>query len=238
MTSLHEDFLELAAASLDFELDPGEREALAGHLAGCVPCRRQVTGMQADQRAIAQMPAFVLSSAGVARLRKRSGQSGRRTVSTLRLVAIAAILALLSGAAVVVGSAVSQRERDEKLSIVQPSPSDAAQTPSASTSPTAVRPSDAYAADTVVEVVSKTLRVRTAPTVDNTKSVKLEPLLGLGAQLQVIDGPVSADGYNWYLVQAIGLPHRGWVAAADHDGTPWIEDLTIAASPSPAFSPN
>ena len=50
MTTLHEDFLELAAASLDFELDPGEREALAEHLAGCVPCRRRVTGMQADQR--------------------------------------------------------------------------------------------------------------------------------------------------------------------------------------------
>jgi anti-sigma factor RsiW len=238
MTTLHEDFLELAAASLDFELDLGEREALDKHLAGCVPCRRQMTGLQADQRAIAQMPMFVLSSADAARLRKRSGQSGRRTVSTFRLIAIAAVLALLSGAAIVVGSAVSQRQHDVKLSVVQPSPSAAAQTPSATTTPTSVGPSDAFAADTVVEVVSTTLRVRTAPTVDNTKSVKLEPLLGLGAQLQVIDGPVSADGYDWYLVQAVGLPHRGWVAAADHDGTPWIENLTIAASPSPAFSSN
>ena len=78
------------------------------------------------------------------------------------------------------------------------------------------------------------LRVRTQPTVDNSKSVKLDPLLGVGTQLQIIEGPVTADDYDWYLVQAIGLPHNGWVAAADHDGEPWIEDSALAsASASP-----
>ena len=58
---------------------------------------------------------------------------------------------------------------------------------------------------------------------------------GRGTQLQIgEEGPVRADDYDWYLVQAIGLPHRGWVAAADHDGEAGIEDTALAsASTSP-----
>ena len=226
MTTIHDEYLDLAAAGLDFELSRTERESLDGHLAGCIPCRRHLAGLQADQRAIAQMPAFVLSPAGAARVRKGSGQVVRRgTMPVLRLVAIAAMLALLAGAAIAVGAEVIRRERDLNLAVVLPSPSDPVATPS-----------DAFAADSLVQVVVTDLRVRTAPTVDNTKSVKLDPLLGLGTQLRVIEGPVSADDYDWYLVQAIGLPHRGWVAAADHDGAPWIEAVTAAVSPAPAFS--
>jgi len=226
MTTLHDDYLELAAAGLDFELTQTERDSLDGHLAGCIPCRRRLAGLQADQRAIAQMPVFVLSPAGAARVRKGSGQVARRgTLPVLRLVAIAAMLALLAGAAIAVGAEVMRRERDLNLAVVLPSPSDPVATPS-----------DAFAADSVVQVVVNDLRVRTAPTVDNTKSAKLDPLLGRGTQLRIIDGPVSADGYDWYQVQAIGLPHRGWVAAADHDGAPWIQDATVAVSPAPVFS--
>ena len=97
MTTIHDDYLELAAAGLDFELSQTERELLDGHLAGCIPCRRRLAGLQADQRAMAQMPAFVLSPAGAARVRKGSGQVVRRgTMPVLRLVAIAAMLALLA----------------------------------------------------------------------------------------------------------------------------------------------
>ena len=78
--------------------------------------------------------------------------------------------------------------------------------------------------------------MRTLPTVDNSKSVKLDPLLGVGTQLQIIEGPVTADDYDWYLVQAIGLPHHGWVAAADHDGEPWIEDSALASASASPFT--
>jgi len=226
MTTTHDEYLELAAAGLDFELSQPEREALDGHLAGCIPCRRHLAGLQADQRAIAQMPVFVLSPAGAARVRKGSGQVVRRTtVPAWRLVAIAAMLAILAGATIAVGAEMMRRERDLNLAVVLPSPSD----------PVA-RPSDAFAPDSMVQVIVTDLRVRTAPTVDNSRSAKLDPLLGYGTQLRVIDGPVSADGYDWYQVEAIGLPHRGWVAAADHDGAPWIEDVTVAVSPAPAYS--
>jgi hypothetical protein len=225
MTTIHDDYLELAAAGLDFELSRTEREALAGHLAECIPCRRRIAGLQADQRAIAQMPVFVLSPAGAARVRRGSGQVRRGTMPVLRLVAIAAMLALLAGATIAVGAEVMRRQHDVNLAVVLPSPSDPVATPS-----------DAFAADTMVQVVVTDLRVRTAPTVDNTKSAKLDPLLGLGTKLRVIEGPVVADGYDWYLVQAIDLPHRGWVAAADHDGAPWIENVTVTASPAPVFT--
>ena len=43
------------------------------------------------------------------------------------------------------------------------------------------------------------------------ESAKLEPLLSRGVQLQILERPVNADDYDWYLVQAIGWPHRGWV---------------------------
>ncbi len=43
----------------------------------------------------------------------------------------------------------------------------------------------------------------------------------------VVDGPVQASGYDWYRVAPVSLTLSGgaadgWVAAADHDGTPWI----------------
>ncbi len=49
-------------------------------------------------------------------------------------------------------------------------------------------------------------------------------------------GRVNADDYDWYLVQAIGWPHRGWVAAADHDGVAWIEDRSASSAKPATFT--
>ena len=206
MTTTHDEYMELAAASFDFNLSPAERASLDAHLSGCIPCRRRGAALAADQRAIGQLPAYALSPAGVARVRKRSGRASRSSISAMRLVAIAAMLALLAGAAVTVGSALLRRDRDVNLIAVVPSqtvPSQTAPSPTTSVSPapTGVTPSGGFAANAIVEVVVTDLRVRTAPTVDDTKSAKLEPLLGTGTQLRVIEGPVNADGYDWYLVQ-------------------------------------
>ena len=205
MTTVHDEFLELAAASIDFELSQTERAALAAHVADCIPCRRRVMALEADQRAIAQLPSFALAPGSVDQVRGRIHRSGSPARPPLRLLAIAAMIALLAAAAFTVGPA-----------------------------PNASPALKGLAAGSVVDVVVTGLRVRTLPTVDNSKSVKLDPLLAAGTQLQIIEGPVTADDYDWYLVQAIGLPHRGWVAAADHDGEPWIEDSALAsASASP-----
>ena len=84
--------------------------------------------------------------------------------------------------------------------------------------------------DAIAEVVVDSLRVRGLPsTADN--SAKFERLLGRSDHVFIVDGPVPADGYDWYLVQAMvesgsepGAPF-GWVAAASRDGEPWIDDV-------------
>jgi hypothetical protein len=78
----------------------------------------------------------------------------------------------------------------------------------------------------VVVTVSDRLRVRSEPRVSDD-SIKYEPLLPLGTELTVLDGPVSASGYTWYKVAPVSFvgldgPGYGWVASAGTDGEPWI----------------
>src|SRR4030095_16691388 len=86
----------------------------------------------------------------------------------------------------------------------------------------AVRP------DTFARVAPDDLRVRTKPGV-GADSIKLEPLLWKDALVFVIDGPVAASGYDWYLVKPMGEadvqhhpdpPQDGWVARGGRAGEP------------------
>ena len=242
MTSTHDQILELAAAAIDFELSPLEQETLAGHLRECTACPRRIAGLQADQRAIARLPRYSMSQARVDRVARRVTRGGATPASTLRLVAVAALLALLALGALAVGAELLRRQEDPNLSVVPPAPTPSARPATASPSPTATPSAPAptatarpgtFAANTIVEIVVDGLRVRTAPTVDDATSAKLEPLLGNGTKLHILDGPVTADDYDWYEVQAIGWPHHGWVAAADHDGSPWIVDSALNTEPAP-----
>lgn len=75
----------------------------------------------------------------------------------------------------------------------------------------------------VAVTVVDALRVRSKPRISED-SYKQEPLLPLGTQLYVIDGPISASGYAWFEI----LPLRsraipvGWVAAGSRDGHTWL----------------
>ena len=74
--------------------------------------------------------------------------------------------------------------------------------------------------------VSNHVRVRSQPRVSDD-SVLYEPLLPTGTELTVVEGPVRGSGYDWYRVAPLSLTLSGgitdgWVAAADHDGTPWV----------------
>ena len=114
-----------------------------------------------------------------------------------------------------------------RLATASPSP---VTRPSASAgvspAPTAGTEQDAMSVGAVVKTVSGDLRARSQPRVSDD-SIKYTPLLPLGTQLQVIGGPVEASGYTWYQVEPLDFSlaegvTRVWVAAADHDGTPWI----------------
>jgi hypothetical protein len=78
------------------------------------------------------------------------------------------------------------------------------------------------------------LRVRSQPRISDD-SHAFEPLLPLGTQVYVLDGPVSASGYAWY--QVVPLSSRtqptGWVASAGKDGEPWIEASEFDCPPVP-----
>ena len=227
----HDEFLELAAAAIDFELEPSEQNALDVHLAACTPCRRRVIALRHDARMARDSTPFVLAPERAQAIWQRIDQPRRVSAPTLRLIAVAALLGLLAVSAVGVGAALL-RDAEDLSEAVTPPPiaeATAGASPAPTSAPSAGPPQDGprpagFAPDTIVEIVVTDLRVRTAPTVDNATSAKLEPLLGTGTRLQIIEGPVLADDYEWYLVQAIGWPHRGWVAAGDHDGEPWIED--------------
>ena len=99
-------------------------------------------------------------------------------------------------------------------------------TPTATPAPTASAvPADPFLGQVVV-TVSDRLRVRSQPRVSDD-SIRYEPLLPLGTELFVLDGPASGSGYTWYKVRPvsfIGLdpPGEGWVAMAGKDGEPWI----------------
>jgi serpin B len=118
----------------------------------------------------------------------------------------------------------------------QPAPSvtEPATTPSSPPSPSAsfadvpsaTADASVLPAGSLVTTVSDRLRVRSEPRVSDD-SVMYEPVLLLGTDLTVVAGPVMANDYVWYEVEVEpgmlqGGVTRGWVAMADHDGTPWI----------------
>jgi serpin B len=90
--------------------------------------------------------------------------------------------------------------------------------------------------DALIVTVSDGLRVRSLPEVSDV-SIKYDPLLALGTELQVIGGPVAGSGYTWYEVALISQPlndgiAQGWVAMAGKDGEPWI---ALANAPIPGL---
>jgi hypothetical protein len=113
-------------------------------------------------------------------------------------------------------------------------------TASASPSPSIASPSasprPAFALDTVVRAAVENLRVRDEPSLAGAVLGTLPE----AAQSIVLDGPVAADGHEWYFIGSLGLSMAtgcegpivttpfgcpfwyGWVAAAGLDGSPWL----------------
>ena len=91
-------------------------------------------------------------------------------------------------------------------------------TPSvAPTEPPAGTPNPALVVDGGAITLVGDLRVRSLPTVGEN-SARLEPLLPANARILIIEGPVAADGYNWYHVMPFDSAYpSGWVAGASRD---------------------
>lgn len=85
--------------------------------------------------------------------------------------------------------------------------------------------------DELAEVLVTDLVVRTAPGVDAGTSTILAERLANGDRVFVVDGPVDASGYTWYLVAPLSRPDDtsgpfGWIAAASREGEAWVRPAT------------
>lgn len=210
MTS-HEEFLDLAAAAIDFELDPDERAELDQHLAGCDSCRRTAEAFRDDAATIAYGPAPRLApgqSVAILAAALRPPKSG----PPVRLLAVAALVALLGGGLLAVGFGLIRPSEDALVAVLTPSPGNpSADTPSsgASSQPTA-------SAGATLEPPPATPRPRGSPIVG---SVQVRGDAGqLGSLIRMAPGPAgdfyvsipATDGTVLARLDADGKPTRGW----------------------------
>lgn len=230
--------VQLAVASLDFELTAAERTRMEAGLASCPECAAIAASHLQFQGLLQQLP--VHDASPIVRQRvMRASLVPPRTRQWQVLLVAAALFGLLLAAAVATG-AFNDRNPLDQLADVPPSSPPAlgdvvSPEPSQSGDPVASPPGPGggsvfgapLARDSVAEVVSGRLRIRSQPRVADD-STKYEPLLGVGARLMILDGPVSANDYDWYQVAAWDPAHpdqvfpSGWVSRGDHDGTPWV----------------
>lgn len=157
-----------------------------------------------------------------------AGRPARLAALALGAVAVAAVamyglLGGIAGPGSVQPAAVSQPTAAVTPARSAPaaSPADSAapaasSQPGESLGPAALRPG----VTAIVTAAGDGLRVRTAPGVGQDYT-KLSPLLRAGTRMQVLLGPVVADGYDWYEISADADPGTGWVAAG-RDGVAWI----------------
>jgi hypothetical protein len=230
--------LQLAIASLDFELTPAERTRMEAGLAACPECAALAASHVRVQGLLQQLPVHDASPHVRQRVMRASLVPPRTRQWPVLLVAAALFGLLLAGA--VMAGAFNDRNPLDQLTDVPPSSPPAlgdvvSPEPSQPSDPLASPPGpgggsvfgEPLRADSIAEVVSGRLRIRSQPRVAGD-SIKYEPLLGVGARLMILEGPVVANDYEWYQVAAwdpatpqAAFP-AGWVSRGDHDGTPWI----------------
>jgi hypothetical protein len=114
-------------------------------------------------------------------------------------------------------------------------PPDATPTGGPSPAPGALRPGVTAA------TVADRVRLRSLPEVSDG-SIKYEPVLPLGTNLYVMDGPVAANGYEWFRVVPLTFEVRnpegggvtdGWLAAGSKQGDPWVMAAAVDCPPAP-----
>ena len=159
----------------------------------------------------------------------------------LRPIAICLVVCvLLVACRAADGSGSEAASASPSASGAEASAAPASPTPSATAMPTPAGPVGLFARDQIVAVVTTDLVVRSAPGTGSDSEI-LPGRYNAPMTAFVVDGPSYADGYEWYLVeavrgQAIGdYPWPGWAAAAGKDGEQWLgEDTYGCASPSEA----
>ena len=153
---------------------------------------------------------------------------------TIRIVprVTAPLAIVLLAAACSVGTQGESPSASPSVSLDQPPPS--ASLAAASLSPSPSSAPVGLPRDSVAQVVTTDLVVRSSPGVGAESEIYPERL-NEPMRVFVVDGPVRADGFDWYLVDPMYIcvdvclerPRFGWVAEAGKDGETWIAAATI-----------
>ncbi|MDO8485585.1 MAG: hypothetical protein Q7S35_11665 [Candidatus Limnocylindrales bacterium] len=236
----HRQILALAAAAIDFELDPLGRSQLEAALEACPLCRRQVSAMRATAT-ILRRPSDIGTPSRVRDVVIGAAlRGGRRTLGLRSLLAASlSLLVVLGGTAVIVGNrgfGIVPPVSPPASAPIQTATAQASPSPTASPTPSEAQPSDPAetapaispspgadgplaVGDIAAMVTDGRLVIRTQPGTGADSAIfktKLFP----GQRVLTIEGPVEASGYPWFRVR-LGVI-EGWVAAASQDGVPWL----------------
>lgn len=94
----------------------------------------------------------------------------------------------------------------------------------------------------VVEVITTDLVMRTGPDVSDLSEI-YPGRLTAGDRLYIVEGPVTADGYDWVLADPYQIDFDaeawlrfGWVAVADKTGEPWITAIEPECPRAPTIT--
>lgn len=221
---------QVASAAIDFGLAPDVARELERELRDCPICAERAASYREQIRLMRRLPVLDASEATRQRVTAAALKGSVQPRSPMLVLLAAALLVGLLLALTAAAGALLTTRPTELTDAPTPQPSrpiaalgspDPSPPPSSDLTGGGTVFPDSLAADSIVEVVSDNLRVRSKPAVA-ADSVKYEPLLRLGDRLFVVEGPVVADDYDWYRVVPIGtgsgrpaadLP-TGWVSRA------------------------
>ncbi len=233
----HDEFLELGASAIDFELSAGEAARLDAHLATCRECREGVAALERDavrlrRHAWSDAPARI----GEVIVHVAAGERPAPKRRSLPLVAGAAVLVPVLAVGVLVGGSIlDQRQRDGSTAGPPPSATQSATAAAPSLSPTAAGDSAAPAFEWSLSSIPGT--VGGARMLDVVASGNTVVAVGSdGGESGVGAVWTSRDGFDWteqLLTPAAPLERvaavgAGFVAISDTevwhstDGSAWV----------------
>lgn len=234
----HRETLALAAAAIDFDLEPAERARLDAAFEACSLCRRQASAMRATATVLRRpldigTPGRVRDVVIGAAVRggRQTPRIGSLLVASLSLLVVLGGTALIAGgrglgiflsspsgslpAPIATASGVADAS-PKSTPAPEPTPSpvqtETSASPSGATGP--LRPGDVAAMVTDGRMVIRTLPGATAD------SAIFKTRLYPGQRVVILEGPVEGSGYPWYRIRLGAI--QGWAAGAGRDGEPWL----------------
>lgn len=234
----HSEVLALAAAAIDFDLEPAERAQLDAAFEACSLCRRQASAMRATATVL-RRPLDIGTPGRVRDVVIGAAVRGGRPTPRFGslLVASLSLLVILGGTTLIVGgrglgiflssptgSLPGPTATAPGVANASPSSTPAPEpTPSPIQTETSAPPSGATGTlrpgDVAAMVTDGRMVIRTLPSASADSAI-FKTRLYPGQRVLILEGPVEGSGYPWYRIRLGAI--EGWAAGAGRDGEPWL----------------